>query len=67
LKEAEEKRREHQRMLEEKQKEEAVARFNTQVKKTSKSEDTKNFEAYKDLSQYPKDMPRTKVTPYVRY
>lgn len=51
-------------MLEEKQKEEAVARFNTQVKKTNRHDDTKNFEAYKDLSQYPKDLPRSKVCIY---
>ena len=62
MKEAEEKRREHQKMLEEKAKEEAMARFSNKNKKGgTKDEITKEIETYKETSQYPKELPKNKI------
>lgn len=61
LKEAEDKRREHQKMLEEKKMEEAQARFSKSKKTNNSKVDVKEIESYRDTSQYPKDLPKQKI------
>ena len=61
LKEAEEKRREHQRQLEERKKQEALNRFNKLAKKENTKFEITKIEAYSDASKFPKEVEKNKV------